>query len=121
MYLGIYVGALLSIFFWQMTLRRMIAVKETFRITSIADLISTRYRRSQRIAALVTLIAFLGLLPYISLQLEAVVRSFRLITIEEGRWYPLELFRVADHPDDGGVYHFIRKYDAWTPPNGTRE
>jgi Na+/proline symporter len=83
LYLGIYVGALLSIFFWQMTLRRMIAVKETFRITSIADLISTRYRRSQRIAALVTLIAFLGLLPYISLQLEAVVRSFRLITIEE--------------------------------------
>ncbi len=83
LYLGIYVGALLSIFFWQITLRRMIAVKETFRITSIADLISTRYRRSQRIAALVTLIAFLGLLPYISLQLEAVVRSFRLITIEE--------------------------------------
>jgi len=83
LYLGIYAGSILSVFFWQLTLRRMIAVKETFRITSIADLISTRYRRSQRIAALVTLIAFLGLLPYISLQLEAVVSSFRLITIEE--------------------------------------
>lgn len=83
LYLGIYAGALLSIFFWHLTLRRMIAVKETFRITSIADLISTRYRRSQRIAALVTLIVFLGLLPYISLQLEAVVRSFRLVSIEE--------------------------------------
>lgn len=83
LYLGIYAGALLSVFFWQLTLRRMIAVKETFRITSIADLISTRYRRSQRIAALVTLIVFLGLLPYISLQLEAVVHSFRLITAEQ--------------------------------------
>lgn len=82
LYLGIYAGALLSLFFWQLTLRRMIAVKETFHITSIADLISTRYRRSQRIAALVTLIALFGLLPYISLQLEAVIRSLRLITHE---------------------------------------
>ncbi|MBR9827350.1 MAG: hypothetical protein GYB41_01655 [Oceanospirillales bacterium] len=82
LYLGIYAGALLSLFFWQYTIRRMIAVKETFHITSIADLISTRYRRSQRIAAMVTLIALLGLLPYISLQLEAVIRSLRLITHE---------------------------------------
>lgn len=82
LYLGIYVGALLSLFFWRLTLRRMIAVKEAFHITSIADLISTRYRRSQRIAALVTLIALFGLLPYISLQLEAVIRSLRLITHE---------------------------------------
>ncbi len=82
LYLGVYVGSLLSLFFWQFTIRRMIAVKETFHITSIADLISTRYRRSQRIAALVTLIALFGLLPYISLQLEAVIRSLRLITHE---------------------------------------
>ncbi|MBV0932238.1 sodium:solute symporter family protein [Marinobacterium weihaiense] len=82
LYLGIYAGAFLSLFFWHLTLRRMIAVKETFHITSIADLISTRYRRSQRIAALVTLIALFGLLPYISLQLEAVIRSLRLITHE---------------------------------------
>ncbi|MBA4502048.1 sodium:solute symporter family protein [Marinobacterium marinum] len=82
LYLGIYVGALLSLFFWQFTIRRMIAVKETFHITSIADFISTRYRRSQGIAGLVTLIAVFGLLPYISLQLEAVIRSLRLITHE---------------------------------------
>ncbi|MBP0049493.1 hypothetical protein H9C73_12170 [Marinobacterium sp. AK62] len=82
LYLGIYAGSLLSLFFWKLTLRRMIAVKETFRITSVADFISTRYRRSQRIAALVTITVLLGLLPYISLQLEAVVRSFRIITHE---------------------------------------
>ena len=82
LYLGIYAGSLLSLFFWHLTLRRMIAVKETFHITSIADLISTRYRRSQRIAALVTLIALFGMLPYISLQLEAIVHSLRLITHE---------------------------------------
>ncbi len=36
LYLGIYAGALLSVFFWQLTLRRIIAVKETFHITSVA-------------------------------------------------------------------------------------
>lgn len=80
LFLGIYVGALLSVIFWWVTLRRMVAVKEVFRITSIADFISTRYRRSQRIAALVTLLALTGIAPYISLQLTAVVSSFRIIT-----------------------------------------
>ncbi|WP_052063677.1 sodium:solute symporter family protein [Nitrincola sp. A-D6] len=80
LFLGIYVGALLSVIFWWVTLRRMVAVKEVFRITSIADFISTRYRRSQRIAALVTILALTGVAPYISLQLTAVVSSFSIIT-----------------------------------------
>lgn len=80
LFLGIYVGALISVLFWWFTLRRMVAVKEVFRITSIADFISTRYRRSQRIAALVTLLALSGIAPYISLQLTAVVSSFSIIT-----------------------------------------
>ena len=80
LFLAIYIGALLSVIFWWVTLRRMVAVKEVFRITSIADFISTRYRRSQRIAALVTLLALSGIAPYISLQLTAVVSSFSIIT-----------------------------------------
>ena len=80
LFLAIYIGALMSVIFWWVTLRRMVAVKEVFRITSIADFISTRYRRSQRIAALVTLLALSGIAPYISLQLTAVVSSFSIIT-----------------------------------------
>lgn len=80
LFLGIYIGALISVIFWWVTLRRMVAVKEVFRITSIADFISTRYRRSQRIAALVTVLALSGIAPYISLQLTAVVSSFSIIT-----------------------------------------
>lgn len=85
LFLGVYVGALLGILFWWVILRKMVAAKETFRITSIADFISTRYRRSQRIAGLVTLIALLGLLPYIALQLKAIVSSFDIIT-DDGDW-----------------------------------
>lgn len=79
-YLGIYGGALIGIAFWWVTLRRAIQAKETFRITSIADFISTRYNRSQKIAALVTLISLIGIVPYIALQLKAIISSFELIT-----------------------------------------
>lgn len=84
LFLAIYIGALLSVLVWPLTFRRMVAVKEVFRITSIADFISTRYRRSQRIAALVTIMALSGIAPYISLQLTAVVSSFDIITGSEG-------------------------------------
>lgn len=82
-FLGVYLGAMLGIALWWVTLRRMVFAKEVFRITSIADFISTRYNRSETIAALVTLIALFGVLPYIALQLKAVVASFQLITDHE--------------------------------------
>lgn len=80
LFLGVYGGALIGICLWWVTLRRMVQAKETFRITSIADFISTRYNRSQKIAAMVTIIALVGILPYISLQLKAIIDSFGLIT-----------------------------------------
>lgn len=80
LFLGIYAGALIGICFWWITLKRMVQAKETFRITSIADFISTRYNRSQKIAALVTLIALIGIVPYIALQLKAIISSFEIIT-----------------------------------------
>ncbi len=82
-YLGIYIGALLSILLGWFTVRRMIQAKETFHITSIADFIASRYNRSPTIAALVTLIALLGLVPYIALQLTAIVSSIQIITLQQ--------------------------------------
>lgn len=80
LFLGIYAGALIGICLWWVILRRMVQAKEDFRITSIADFISTRYNRSQKIAAMVTIIALVGILPYISLQLKAIIDSFEIIT-----------------------------------------
>ncbi|WP_415912007.1 hypothetical protein [Neptuniibacter sp. QD37_11] len=80
LFFSIYGGALIGICFWWYSLRRMVQAKETFRITSIADFISTRYNRSQKIAALVTIIALIGIVPYISLQLKAIISSFSIIT-----------------------------------------
>jgi len=80
LFLGVYAGSLIGVALWWITLKRMVQAKETFRITSIADFISTRYNRSQKIAVIVTLIALIGIVPYISLQLTAVISSFELIT-----------------------------------------
>ena len=44
-------------------------------ITSVADFLAARYGKSQAVAAIVTVIAVAGTLPYIALQLKAVALS----------------------------------------------
>src|SRR6187402_3793242 len=60
-------------------LRRVIQLAKSQNITSVADLIGARYGKSQAVAATVALIAIIGTVPYIALQLKAV--SFSLETI----------------------------------------
>lgn len=81
-FFGIYVGAMLGMTLASLTFARMVRAKEVFHITSIADFISTRYHHSQPIAALVTLIALIGLTPYIALQLKAIVGALAAITVD---------------------------------------
>ncbi|MEH6627804.1 MAG: ATP-binding protein [Motiliproteus sp.] len=73
--------SLLLLFGWPL-MRRLVRLKNRYHITSIADFISTRYNKSQWLAALVTLIALIGVVPYISLQLKAVVTTFELASGE---------------------------------------
>lgn len=79
-FFAIYVGAILGLLLGAKALRRMIFAKQNFRLTSVADLISTRYRRSQRIAALVSIACLIGLLPYIVLQLRAISHAVDILT-----------------------------------------
>lgn len=48
--------------------------------TSLADLIATRLGRSSWLAAAVTFVAVLGIVPYLALQLKAVAMSYGLLT-----------------------------------------
>jgi Na+/proline symporter len=61
---------------WWWTLRKMVRVGRSQRITSIADLISSRFGKSNGLAVFVTLMAVIGLTPYIALQLQSVTLSF---------------------------------------------
>ena len=80
LFLAIYIGPTLAVIFWGTILRRLIRLKDVYRVTSIADLVSIRYGRSRRIAALVAVAALVGILPYIALQLKAVISTYGLMT-----------------------------------------
>lgn len=80
LFLTIYIGPTLGILFWWTIQRKLIRIKNKYRITSIADFISCRYYRSQALAAIATVIALVGIVPYIALQLKAVTSTFHLIS-----------------------------------------
>ncbi len=79
-YLSIYLGPILVFALFYTIPRRIVAIGKRQRVTSIADFISSRYGKSHRLAALVSLVALIAVLPYIALQLRAVSQSFSVIT-----------------------------------------
>ena len=78
-FLTIYVGPVLMIGLFAPLIVRVVRLAKAQNITSIADFIAARYGKSQAVAATVALIAIIGTVPYIALQLKAV--SFSLETI----------------------------------------
>ncbi len=74
-FLTIYIGPLLVFALGYPLLRRIVRISKAESITSIADFIGARYGKSQSVAAVATLIAVIGIIPYIALQLKAVSMS----------------------------------------------
>ncbi len=75
-YLTIYIGPTLVMIGWWWGLRKLVRIGRTQRVTSIADLISSRYGKSNLLAIGVTVLAVIGTTPYIALQLQSVTLSF---------------------------------------------
>jgi len=71
-YLPIYLGPILVFTLGFGLVRRILAQAKAQHSTSIADFLSARYGKSAGLAALVTVIATVGTLPYMALQLESV-------------------------------------------------
>ena len=78
-FLPIYIGPTLMCVLWWILLRKMILISKVHRITSLADFIASRYGKSALVAGLVTVIAVIGILPYISLQLKAISTAFEIV------------------------------------------
>lgn len=79
-FLPIYLGPTLLFALAGFVLHKMIRVAKANRITSIADFVASRYGKSQLLGGLVTVIAVIGVIPYIALQLKAVSNSFAILT-----------------------------------------
>ncbi|MFA6313744.1 MAG: sensor histidine kinase [Sterolibacterium sp.] len=78
-FLPIYLGPTLMVALWWFVMLKMIRIAKANRITSIADFVAARYGKSQLLGGLVTVIAVVGVIPYIALQLKAVSNSFTIL------------------------------------------
>src|SRR5919197_762046 len=78
-FLPIYIGPTLMIALWWVVMRKILRISKQNRITSLADFVASRYGKSALIGGLVTVIAVIGILPYISLQLKAISSSYSIL------------------------------------------
>ena len=86
-FLTIYLGPTLVFVGWYWILRKLVRIGRMQRVTSIADLISSRYGKSNALAVIVTMMAVVGTTPYIALQLQSVTLSFQAFSeTSSGGW-----------------------------------
>ena len=83
-FLPIYLGPVLVFGLGHRLVARVVEISKRHNITSIADFIGARYGRRQQLGTLVALIALVGVLPYIALQLKAVSVSFSVLAAPGG-------------------------------------
>ena len=95
-FVTIYLGPTLVMVGWWWILRRLVRIGRAQRITSIADLISSRFGKSRRLGVIVTLIAVVAATPYIALQIQSVTLSLAVFAEAEGpAWTDLDFARAA--------------------------
>ena len=75
-----FLGAIVLYALAMVFMMRLVRLARETNATSLADLIATRLGKDAWLAATVTLVAALGLIPYIALQLKAVAMSFTMLT-----------------------------------------
>lgn len=99
-FLPIYLGPTLAMVLGWVVLRKMVRIARTYRITSIADFVASRYGKSPTLAGLVTVITLVGIVPYIALQLKAVATALAVLTPVGGDavshvWWADSTFYIA--------------------------
>lgn len=71
-FLALFLGPILLLTLCGSTIRRVIRLCRDMNIASVADFLGSRYGKSQRVAALVTLALIVGVAVFVALQLKAV-------------------------------------------------
>lgn len=93
-FVPVYLGPILMFTLGLPLLSRVVRLAKGQNSSSVADFLAARYGKSQPVAALVTLVAVVGTLPYIALQLKAVSASIEVI-LAGGQLVPIELPRIG--------------------------
>ncbi|WP_284163288.1 ATP-binding protein [Frigidibacter sp. SD6-1] len=82
-FVTIYLGPTLVFAGWLWIVRKLVRIGRRERVTSIADLISARYGKSNLLGVVVTLIAVAASTPYIALQLQSVTLSVAVFAADQ--------------------------------------
>jgi len=77
--IALYLGSTITFIFMVPLLKKMVLLKNEFHSTSIADFISVRYNRSQSLAALISILCLIGIVPYLTIQLKSVINTFKVL------------------------------------------
>ena len=83
-FLPIYIGPMLVVALAPFLMQRIVRLAKENNLTSIADFVASRYGKNQGVAAIVTLIAVIGVLPYVALQLKAISASVEVFLSAHG-------------------------------------
>ncbi|SIT82524.1 hypothetical protein SAMN05421665_1481 [Yoonia rosea] len=94
-FVTIYLGPTLVMVGWWWVLRRLVRIGRAQRITSIADMVSSRFGKSTQLGVIVTVISVIAAMPYIALQLQSVTLSFAVFAQTEGVGWERNDFNFA--------------------------
>ncbi|SFR36238.1 His Kinase A (phospho-acceptor) domain-containing protein [Yoonia tamlensis] len=95
-FVTIYLGPTLMMIGWWWILRKLVRIGRAQRITSIADLVSSRFGKSTSLGVIVTVISVVAATPYIALQLQSVTLSFAVFAQSGGQlWQDADLNATA--------------------------
>jgi Na+/proline symporter/two-component sensor histidine kinase len=106
-FLPIYLGPTLMFALGWLVLRRIIRISRRHKITSLADFVSARYGKSTWLGGLVTVIAVVGVLPFIALQLKTVSNSCEIIRLHPKIPTKEQLAHVSFVQDTGLYLTFL--------------
>lgn len=88
-YLPIYLGPIILFLFAPGFLRRLVRTVQDEGATSLSDFIGSRFGKNKTLAALVTVLALAGTIPYLALQLRSVGVSYTMLSGSSGGFAPI--------------------------------
>ncbi len=104
-YISVYLAPILLFVFAWPFIQRIVKTSLQLKITSIADLLSARFGKSQNLAVIITIVVLIGTMPYIALQLKAIIYSYQIL--QETPDLPHLATRTYCQHYTCGIYHYF--------------
>ncbi|MFT4654307.1 MAG: Na+/proline symporter/signal transduction histidine kinase/CheY-like chemotaxis protein [Patiriisocius sp.] len=113
-----YLGVILVMLFGFSVLRKIAHICRQHRISSLAEFIGIRYHHSNVLAGLVVALCFVGVIPYIALQLDAISSAIALMTTDNSEWSGSISLYVTVFMAVFSIWFGTRTLDLTTKRNG---